>query len=267
MKHYPTYGQSLILLVIWLLATLLSVLAVIPFFGLESGIGMSLMYTLSMVLTVVAGLFMRANWNFSMNSFPVPILVYSIVLMFCLPVLLDPLTSAIPVSDTLMKLMEGILNQPIAFFFMAVIAAPILEEMMFRGIILDGYLKNYKPWHGILISGALFGLIHGNLAQGIGAFLLGVLFGWVYWKTKSILAVVILHFVNNGAAFIATLLTPKDELTKSLRDTIANDTNYFALYAGCLVAAIALVYTLNRKFPEEPPAVMPLSEPPTTPEG
>jgi len=248
MKPYPTYGQSLILILIWLLCTFLSVVAILPFFGMNSGLGMSLMYALSMILTVVAGLFLRGSWKISTEPFPFIIVLIGIVLILCLNVVLDPLTSLAPVNETLMNLFEGMKQNPIPFFVMAVIAAPLLEEVMFRGIILDGYLKNYKPWHAILVSALLFGLIHGNLAQGIGAFALGALFGWFYWKTNSILPVVILHFVNNGIAFVGTQYTDKEDLSKSMREYMENDTLYFSIYAVSLILLVGLTMILHKKY-------------------
>lgn len=248
MKSYPTYGQSIILLVIWLLCTFLSVLAIMPFFGITSGLGMSLMYSLSMILTVAAGMFLRGDWKIAMAPVSAMVVVIGVLLILCLNVLLDPLTSLAPVNETLLNLYEGMKSQPIPFFMMAVIAAPLLEELMFRGIILDGYLKNYKPEYAILVSAFLFGLIHGNLAQGIGAFALGALFGWIYWKTQSITPVVLLHFVNNGIAFVGTQYTTKEDLSKNLRDYLQNDALYFSLYAFCALLLAALVWVLQEKY-------------------
>jgi membrane protease YdiL (CAAX protease family) len=266
MKSYPTYGQSIILLVIWLLCTFLSVLAFLPFFGTASGLGMSLMYSLSMVLTVTAGMFLRGDWKIAISPVSAMVVIIGILLILCLNVLLDPLTSLAPVNETLLNLYEGMKSQPIPFFVMAVIAAPLLEELMFRGIILDGYLKNYKPWHAILVSAFLFGLIHGNLAQGIGAFALGALFGWIYWKTQSIVPVVLLHFVNNGIAFIGTQYTSKEDLSKSLRDYMENDMLYFPLYALSALLLGALVWILQTKYFKQDPTSMPSpeNEPTTT---
>ena len=248
MKHYPTYGQSVVLLIIWLLCTLVSALVAMPLFGMESGLGLSIAYALSMVLTVAAGLFLRGSWRPATNAFPWPILLWGTLLTIGSHVVLDPLTSVVPMSDTLMKLLEGMRSQPIPYFMMAVVAAPLLEEIMFRGIILDGYLKNYRPWQGILVSALLFGVIHGNLPQGIGAFVLGVFYGWFYWKTNSILPVIFLHLINNAIAFFATVSADQDDLNKSLRDMMANDTRYFLLYAGSVALCIGLVWLLQTKY-------------------
>lgn len=250
-KPYPTYTQSIILILIWLLSTIVSVLIVIPFTGLsaemmEDGLTVSAIYTLSMVLTVVAGLFLRGNWRLATNPFPLITLLYAFMLIIGVNIVLDPLTSMAPVSDVLIRMMHAMRADPLPFLFVTVIAAPVLEELTFRGIILDGYLKNYRPMQGILISALLFGLIHGNLTQGIGAGILGIIFGWVYWRTGSIIPVIFLHFANNGLAFAGTLMTDEADLTKSLRETMGNDTQYYVLYALCVPATIGLIYMLNK---------------------
>jgi len=131
----------------------------------------------------------------------------------------------------------------------AVVAAPLFEEFIFRGIILDGYLKNYKPMPAIVVSALLFGIIHGNLVQGIGAFVLGLVFGWLYWGTRSIVPAIFLHFVNNGIAFISTLfIESEDQLTNSLRNEIHNDTIYFLLYAVSVFVAAFIVWFLNTRL-------------------
>ncbi|MFV8379867.1 CPBP family intramembrane glutamic endopeptidase [Flavobacterium sp. LB3R33] len=79
----------------------------------------------------------------------------------------------------------------------AILFAPILEEIIFRGIILKGLLTRYTPKYAIIFSSIIFGLIHGRPMQMWGALLIGLIFGWIYYKTKSIATTILLHsFVN-----------------------------------------------------------------------
>lgn len=247
-KSYPTYTQSLVLLLIWLLCTVVSILLVIPFISMESGMGLFLMYTISMVLTVTAGFFLRGYWQLETNSFPIPIIIISIFSILSWQVVLEPLRNIMPLSESVLKVFKSMLSRPIIFFAMVVVAAPILEEILFRGIILDGYLKRYKPWHGILISAFLFALIHGNLAQGVGAFMLGILFGWIYWKTNSIIPCIILHFINNLIAFIGGITEAEEDFNKSLRESMNNDTAFGVLYMVSIIIAIGSVWLLHKKY-------------------
>jgi len=91
--------------------------------------------------------------------------------------------------------MAGILN--------ACIFAPVGEEICFRGIILGGLLKTRcRPWLAILISALLFALLHGLGANFVTALLFGILVGWLYWRTGSIIPGIIIHISNNSLTAI-----------------------------------------------------------------
>jgi membrane protease YdiL (CAAX protease family) len=82
----------------------------------------------------------------------------------------------------------------------AVVAAPVFEEIVCRGIICEGLIKNISPRAGILWSAFIFAVIHLNPWQGFSAFAAGCFLGWIYWKTRSIIPCIFIHFVNNGLA-------------------------------------------------------------------
>lgn len=77
------------------------------------------------------------------------------------------------------------------------IVAPFAEELLFRGIIYNKLIKNISIRGTIIIQGILFGVYHMNLVQGLYASLLGIVFGYVTFKTKSIWPAIIMHMVNN----------------------------------------------------------------------
>ena len=85
------------------------------------------------------------------------------------------------------------------------IVAPFAEEFLFRGMIFKTLSKSMSIPAVIIIQGVLFGLYHMNLVQGLYATLLGILFGYVTFKTKSLWPAVIMHMVNNTVATIAPL--------------------------------------------------------------
>jgi uncharacterized protein len=248
MKHYPTYLQSLGLLLIFLLCSIISMLIIIPFFSFDSAIGLSLIYTLSLCLAIGFGLFIRRQYQFPFKRFPVVAVLLAGICLICIHLLLDPLTSLVPPSELFNKMLLETIKQPVPYFFMIVIAAPILEELFFKGIILDGFLKNYKPKYAILASAFLFAVIHGNLPQGIGAFLSGILIGWVYWKTGSVLSGIIIHLINNLVSFISVMLTPETELFMSMRDSIGNPLYYWLIVVSGGVIALAGIVVLTKYY-------------------
>jgi len=123
----------------------------------------------------------------------IPVTILSVALSLVVDI---PSTS----SDSLVAFFEA--NQ-IIFFFLIVVAAPILEELIFRGVILRYLLENLKPAPAILFSSLLFGLIHFSPDQIVHAFLGGIFLGYAYFKSNNLLMSIIFHALNNAIAFIA----------------------------------------------------------------
>ncbi len=86
--------------------------------------------------------------------------------------------------------------------FTVALLGPLIEELVFRGAITRFLLEKYNPRTAILISALIFGIVHMNPVQIIGGFLMGLLLGWIYYKTKSILPVFIVHLINNSLSVI-----------------------------------------------------------------
>ena len=83
---------------------------------------------------------------------------------------------------------------------------PVLEELMFRGLVLHVLLRRYSPWVAIVISSTLFAAIHLNPWQIPGAFGGGLLLGWIVVKTRSLWPSVICHALFNGLHYLWQLL-------------------------------------------------------------
>ena len=92
--------------------------------------------------------------------------------------------------------------------------APLAEELVFRGAILRSLLRWTKqPWVAIAISAIFFAAAHLNPAQLPHAFLVGLLLGWMYYRTDSIVPCVVYHWVNNTVAYVMYNLYPSADLT------------------------------------------------------
>jgi membrane protease YdiL (CAAX protease family) len=77
------------------------------------------------------------------------------------------------------------------------------EEMLFRGVLLNGLEKNYSNKKAILISALLFGIVHLNPWQFVTAFIIGIVSAWIYIKTKSIVLCIYMHLFNNITSIVA----------------------------------------------------------------
>jgi len=84
--------------------------------------------------------------------------------------------------------------------FSVVIIAPIYEEIIFRGILLRGMAKKVNASIAIMVSSLLFAIVHMNIPQGINAFFLGLVLGFVYMRSGSIYLSIFAHIVNNVLA-------------------------------------------------------------------
>lgn len=91
-----------------------------------------------------------------------------------------------------------------SLFFMLVIVPPVMEELLFRGIILRGLLGRFRPGTAVVLSATLFALTHMNPWQLIPPFALGVMFGWLYLRTGSLWPCVVGHALNNLLFLIVT---------------------------------------------------------------
>ncbi|SCJ98896.1 CAAX prenyl protease-related protein [uncultured Clostridium sp.] len=78
-----------------------------------------------------------------------------------------------------------------------VIIVPFAEEFLFRGIIQNTLTKGFSIKSSIIIQASVFGIFHGNVIQGVYTVLLGLLLGYVAYKTRSIWSSVIIHIMNN----------------------------------------------------------------------
>lgn len=118
----------------------------------------------------------------------------------------------------------------------SVVLAPILEEIIFRGVILETVRSRWGKMWGVVVSSLLFGAVHGIPQQTINACLVGALLGGVYIATDSLLAVIILHAINNAISYI--LMTTLQTEVITLRSLIDSNVAYWSIYAASCVVAL-----------------------------
>ncbi len=141
-------------------------------------------------------------------------------------------TAFVEVSDTITS------NPLIVTIICAGILIPIVEEILFRGLIFNRIKHQYNFLAGLLISSLLFGIYHGNIVQGIYATLLGIFLGFAYHKTKSILIPVFIHMGGNTFVSIYAKLGENEENIGILVVTVA---------ISIIFALIGTIYFINRK--------------------
>lgn len=96
------------------------------------------------------------------------------------------------------------------FFVTASIAAPIFEEIMFRGFLLPSLTRYFPVGGAIVISGVVFAIAHLSLAEALPLATLGIILGVVYTRSRSLLASIMVHSLwNSGTLFSLFLLGSK----------------------------------------------------------
>jgi membrane protease YdiL (CAAX protease family) len=83
-----------------------------------------------------------------------------------------------------------------------VVVAPMTEELLFRGLILRGFLSRYTVHKAVFASALLFGIFHLNPWQFLHTTIIGILFAWWFVRTKSLVPCIFGHALNNGLVFI-----------------------------------------------------------------
>jgi membrane protease YdiL (CAAX protease family) len=100
-------------------------------------------------------------------------------------------------------------------FFVVAVFAPVVEEIIFRGIMVERFGAKYGYKSGVLISSLLFGVLHMDI---IGAFVFGLVLSILYLRTRSLLLPFFIHAANNGA--VVLLVFFDDYVNLDSMDTI-----------------------------------------------
>ena len=124
--------------------------------------------------------------------------------------------------------------------------APVCEELVFRGAILRTLLRWRRGWAAIAISALLFSLVHANPVQMPHAFVIGLLLGWLYYRTDSVVPGVVYHWVNNSIAYVVYNLYPNPEMT--LVDLFGSQRSVVAAVLFSLLILLPSLYQLNLRL-------------------
>lgn len=189
--------------------------AILGAFKLSLGMTTIITTVLSSGLTIF--LFLKLRWTpvspSWMQTRPWIVLTWSVLLALGTIIPSERLVEVLQMEmpEQMMKTFEEVMKRPIGYVVIGILA-PFAEEVVFRGAILRkllGMMDEKRHWVAIAISALVFGLVHLNIPQGIHAFLIGLLLGWMYYRTRSILPGILFHWVNNSVAFIMFHIMPQ----------------------------------------------------------
>lgn len=183
--------------------------------------------------------------------------VPSKVVLICIPLIVCAIT-AMDLINSIMdlpNLMEEEFKEiagTLCGFLSIALVGPVIEEIVFRKIMIDGITEHGgKQWIAILISSAVFGLIHLNPAQIPFAFAIGILFGWMYVRTGSMMPGLIGHILNNTlAGFLMRTDYDSAPFLEKGTDLISNPA-CMAILATCIIASVLLISALSNFYAEK----------------
>lgn len=125
----------------------------------------------------------------------------------------------------------------ILYVITVAVIPPIVEELLFRGMVLHD-LRKYGDGFAVVVSSILFGLYHGNFTQIVFAFFAGLAMALVVVKTGSLWTAILIHFVNNSISVALDLVQ------RYMGDQAANIT-YFTIFGVLFVLGIlSLIYLI-----------------------
>lgn len=138
----------------------------------------------------------------------------------------------------------------LAIFIIAVLPA-ITEELLYRGIVLNG-LRGLGKWPAILLSALAFCLMHGNIAQFPYTFLLGMVLGYIMFETANLWLCIIIHFFNNATVLTQMYIAQSgDQDIPKLTDWSAADIlmaiGFLVLAVGIIILACYLIHLIQKK--------------------
>ena len=133
---------------------------------------------------------------------PAHVLLISIIFAMTGMYAVELVSSQFDIPNNLEELFQSLAGT-VSGFLGVCIVGPIMEEMIMRRVILKEMAKATKSmWWGIIISSALFAIIHVNPIQIVFAMPAGIFLGWIYCKTGSLLVPICIHIINNSISFV-----------------------------------------------------------------
>lgn len=108
----------------------------------------------------------------------------------------------LPVQETTPFVQYSLKASPVTAALAIVIVAPVVEEILFRGLLYGAFSKWMPPWGVIAMSSALFAIVHLQPVYLPPIFCMGLILGWLRWKSESVALPALVHGLNNGLSLI-----------------------------------------------------------------
>lgn len=209
-------------------------------------------YFVAMSVTLAGFLFYRSRRHgpkvvahFSRRGLNPVLLLWGVFFMLSTSVVLEPLLGLLPE-------VPNAYGRGVWAIVTVVVMAPLFEEVIFRGVLLESTRAKYGVMVAWLVSSAIFGIVHVHPTVAVNAFFIGLVLGFIYLRTDSLWSVIILHAVNNGIAYLALIAGHGNSM---LIDVVGSRTLYVLVYIAALavfaVSGYMMLLALRRLKAEE----------------
>lgn len=212
MKNPPNFFYCIVILSAMLMLKLTLYAAFYEF-----GLNLWAAFYGAMIMAISLGIvvFMRINhWTYRQLIHPSKNSVTSTMMLLTPAVVLIAVGESGWLADLLVKInfllsvhqpederWHAFLAQgPIALLLLCLVV-PFLQEMFYRGIILRSMLHHYSPQKAIFLSSVLFALAHLNVEQFGVAFVGGIIYGWLFYVTRSLWPGILAHALYNAGCY------------------------------------------------------------------
>jgi len=255
-RAFPGFWQAVLLLVI---SSLLQVLLIIPF-----AIAGLMLNPAAMAVPVLVATAVVAATGFKLTRarfgevFPFAPVGWTVLFALLLAVaglfvlrldIAKILTWISPPPSWFSRFLKEMVGSPGLWGSLAAggLAIPFAEEILYRGLILHGFVRRYGAAKAIVVSAFLFALMHGNPWQSVTAFILAVLLAWCVIRTRSLIPCIFAHMVNNSIGFM--LIALKVQLPGETADAAAGIVFHPWWLNGAALLTTALgLFLLFQKF-------------------
>lgn len=156
----------------------------------------------------------------------------------------DLISRILPLPKELERLLGDLAGQPAQAVLALMVVAPLTEELLFRGLIQRGLDRRYGFMTALLVTSALFAILHVSPVQAVPAFAAGLYLGWLYRSTGTLWWPMAAHALFNGTSLVLALLMPDADPAASTPWPLA------VVGAALLAWGLALSRT---SFPLSPP--------------
>lgn len=218
----------------------------------QMGVFVAVNYAVSMTLMILATLLYRRLRGgagriarFSLRGFNPAILLWGLVMMLAAGIVIDPLLALLPAPP-------DYTGRGLWTVVTVVVLAPVLEELLCRGILLESLRARYGVVTALWASSLFFAAIHLHITLALNALVLGMILGFIYLRTDSLYATILLHGFHNALA-LTLMLFGLGSVT--LSELIPDRTLYACLYVLALgvlaLAAWRITRTMRRLREQE----------------